>query len=248
LDALLQDLGVGDEEIVADELVSLAERAGELRPAIPVSLGHAILDADDGIAAGEVREVTRELRAREAALLASEVVAAVAEELRAGAIEAEADVAADFVSGLVDGLQDDPECLLVGAEVGREAALVTDGGREIALAENLLQVMEDLGAVAQRLAEARSADRQDHELLDVEAVVGMRAAVDDVHHRHRHHRLPAARETLREIAVEGQPGIARRGVRSRERDGENGVGAETTLVLGAVELDHLLIDARLVAR
>ena len=48
--------------------------------------------------------------------------------------------------------------------------------------QQLLQRMEDLGAVAQRLAEARRADRQDHELLDVEAVVGVRAAVDDVHH------------------------------------------------------------------
>ena len=40
----------------------------------------------------------------------------------------------------------------------------------------------------------RRADRHDHELLHVEAVVGVRAAVDDVHHRHRHrHRRPRRR-------------------------------------------------------
>ena len=30
-------------------------------------------------------------------------------------------------------------------------------------------------------------DRQNHELLDVDRIVGMRAAIDDVHHRQRQH-------------------------------------------------------------
>ena len=47
--------------------------------------------------------------------------------------------------------------------------------------------VEDLGAHAQRLGERSRADRHDHELLDVDRVVGMGAAVDDVHHRHRQH-------------------------------------------------------------
>ena len=145
---------------------------------------------------------------------------------------------AGLVAGLVDGLQDDAERLLVGPEVGREAALIAHGGGEAALGENLLQMVEHLGAIAQRLAEARRADGQDHELLDVEAVVGMRAAVDDVHHRHGHHRLAPGGEALREVAVERQPRIARRGMGGRERDGEDGIGAEATFVLGAVELDH----------
>ena len=45
--------------------------------------------------------------------------------------------------------------------------------------------MERLGAVAQRLGETRRANRHDHELLEVDVVVGVLAAVDDVHHRHR---------------------------------------------------------------
>ena len=52
--------------------------------------------------------------------------------------------------------------------------------------QHFLQRVEDLRAVAQRLRRSRRADRQDHEFLDVDAVVRVRAAVDDVHHRHRH--------------------------------------------------------------
>jgi hypothetical protein len=182
------------------------------------------------------------------ALLGLEVVAAVMEELGAGAIETEIDVTPRFVPGLLDGLQDDPERLFVGAQVGREASFITDGSGETLVSQDLLEVMKHLRAVAQRLAKTRRANRQDHEFLDVEAIVGVGAAIDDVHHRHRHHRLAPGGECLPEITIERQPGIARRGVGGCERDGENGIGPEASLVFGAVELDHLLIDARLVAR
>src|SRR5207249_826245 len=54
LDALAQDGRVGDEQIIADELYGVAQRAGEERPAVPVVLGHAVLDRHDGLAAHEI--------------------------------------------------------------------------------------------------------------------------------------------------------------------------------------------------
>jgi len=45
--------------------------------------------------------------------------------------------------------------------------------------------VEHLYAAAQRFTERSWAHRLDHELLDVDVVVRMRTAVDDVHHRHR---------------------------------------------------------------
>ena len=45
--------------------------------------------------------------------------------------------------------------------------------------------MKNLRAQAQCFAETFSADRHNHELLKIDVVVGMRATIDDVHHRHR---------------------------------------------------------------
>jgi hypothetical protein len=47
-DAFAQNLGVGDEQVVADDLHLLAQLVGQQLPAVPVALGHAVLDADDG--------------------------------------------------------------------------------------------------------------------------------------------------------------------------------------------------------
>ena len=70
----------------------------------------------------------------------------------------------------------------------------------------------------------------------------MGAAVDDVHQRHRQH----MRARAADIAVERQARLLRRRLRDRERDAEDGVGAEAALVGRAVELDHRAVDAELI--
>ena len=110
--------------------------------------------------------------------------------------------------------------------------------------EQLLQGVEDLRPGAQRLAERLRAHRQDHELLDVQGIVGVGAAVDDVHQRRRQD--PRAHPA--QVAVERQAGADGRGVGGRQAHREEGVGPQALLVLGAVELDHGRVERGLVER
>ena len=57
-------------------------------------------------------------------------------------------------------------------------------------------------------------------------------------------RLAAAVE-LGEVAVERLAGVGRGGLGGRQRDAEDGVGAEPALVRGPVELDHRLVEGAL---
>jgi hypothetical protein len=102
--------------------------------------------------------------------------------------------------------------------------------------------MEHLGPEAQRLGERRRAVGHDHELLGVEGIVGVRAAVDDVHERHRQ----GPRGRAADVAVEGQAAGFRRGLRHRQGDAQDRVGAQAALVPAPVEVDHEEIDERLV--
>src|SRR5262249_60443434 len=96
---------------------------------------------------------------------------------------------------------------LVGGRVGGEAALGAGVGGPPARVGALLQVVEHLDAGTQPVGEVVEPERDDHELLDVEVVVGVRAAVDDVHER-RGQRHPA---DAAEPAVERQAGPRRGG-------------------------------------
>ena len=98
----------------------------------------------------------------------------------AAAIEGDEDVLARLVPGLVDGLDDHLQRFLVGFQVGGEPALVADG-RAVFLP--LQDRSSACGRPRPRCAaprEAWSSHRHDHELLEVDAVVGVRPAVDDV--------------------------------------------------------------------
>ena len=144
--------------------------------------------------------------------------------------------------GRLDGLGDQVEGGPVGGEVGGEAALVAEPGGQALLLQHRLERVVDLGALAQRLGEGGGADRRDHELLDVDVGVGVRAAVEDVHHRHRQQ----VRVGTADVAVERQVGAVGGGLGDGERDAEDRVGAELGLVGGGVEVEHRLVDEPLV--
>ena len=131
----------------------------------------------------EVREPGSKPGGVQALALSREHVAPVPTELRRGAVEREDDVASEVVSCARHRAGNPLEGRRVRGQVRGEAALVAHGGGQPFFPQHGLQRVENLDAAAQGLAEARRADRQHHELLDVDVVVGVRPAVEDVHHR-----------------------------------------------------------------
>ena len=86
-----------------------------------------------------------------------------------------------------DGAQNHFHGLLVAAQIGSEPTLVPNRRVEALLGKDLLEVVEDLDTTAKALGEAVEADGHHHELLDVDVVRGVGAAIQDVHHGHREH-------------------------------------------------------------
>jgi len=106
----------------------------------------------------------------------------------------------------------------------------------------LLERMKYLGATADGLDQALAPDRHDHEFLEVDRIVGMRAAVDDVHHWRRQH----MRSDASHITIERKPARFRGSLGNGQADAENAVGPKATLIFGPVELDHYGIDLSLI--
>ena len=103
--------------------------------------------------------------------------------------------------------------------------------------------MKDFDSPAQGFGERAGSHRHDHELLEIHIVVGMGAAVEDVHHgRGQNVGTRAAKVTIeRQLKGFGS------GPGSRHGDGENSVRAQASLIVGTVQLDHLLVEGALVS-
>jgi hypothetical protein len=71
----------------------------------------------------------------------------------------------------------------------------------------------------------------------------VRAAVEDVHHRDRQQM-----SVLVEVAPARPLVLGGLGASGGHRDAEDGVGAEPSLVLGAVEIDERAVEGSLVGR
>ena len=244
LDALLEALGVSDEQVVTHQLHLVANAAGKLDPSAPVLLGHAVLDGDDGIGVDELLPVIDHLSARILNALALELVHAGlgVVELGRGRVHGVHEVDAGLKASLLDGLGDVLERLGIGLKVGGKAALVAHAAAQAGLVQHALEGVVDLGAPTQALGKARGAHRHDHELLEVDVIVGMHTAVEDVHHgRGQQVGIDAA-----QILVQRQARRLGSGAGDGQRHAQDGVGTELGLVGGTVRGNQRGIDGALV--
>mmetsp|Transcript_11880 Transcript_11880/g.49771 ORF Transcript_11880/g.49771 Transcript_11880/m.49771 type:complete len:561 (+) Transcript_11880:77-1759(+) len=243
-------LGVGDEQVIAHNLAHA--RAGKQAGVLKVILVEGVLDGHDGVLGAELLVHLDHLLA---GLLHGAVVVLRLEvqvvhlvlgvELGGGDVHANLDLAG--VPSLLDRLLEQLEALLVLLDVGREAALVADVARVLAVLglDHGLQVVVHLGAHAHRLGKRGRADGEDHELLHGELVARVRAAVDHVERGHGEHELAVAGE-VRDVLVEGHALLRGASLGDGHGHREDRVGAELALVLGAVELDHEVVDGLLI--
>ena len=104
--------------------------------------------------------------------------------------------------------------------------------------------MEDLRAHPQRLSEAGRSYRHDHKFLNVHIVVGMLAAIQNIHHWYRKHFSVHTTDILEKRYAQR----IRRSARCRQRNTEDRVRAELPFVGRSVEPDQCFIQRRLVKR
>ena len=143
VDALLQDLGIGHEEVVTHQLHPLADLVREQLPAGPVGFVQTVLDGDDRVVPGQLVQVVGEFGAAEALPLARQVVDAIAVELGGRTVQGQGDVPAQLVAGLAHCLGNHLQGRLVGGQVGCKATLVTHRGVQAPGGKHFFQVMED---------------------------------------------------------------------------------------------------------
>ena len=187
LDAFAQEIDIGNEKIVADQLHFVSERVGQFFPAGPVILGEAVLDRDDRVFGAELLVVSDHLVSRAdftVGLFEDVSLLGLVVEFARGAIEGDEDLFAEFVAGLFDCRGNGVEGVLGRGEIRGETAFVTHAGGETAALEHGLEGVENFATAAQGLAEGGEPARHDHEFLEVNRGIGVRAAVDDIHHWH----------------------------------------------------------------
>ncbi len=245
VDALLEELGVRDEEVISDELRRGTEGVGEVLPAGPIVFGAAVFDRDDREFLLQLGIVGHQLLCgalRLVALLEDVLAFGFVVELRRSDVEGNEDVFPHLVASFVDGLGDDFQRVVSALQCGSKTPFVTDSGVQPEVVKDLLEGVKHFRPVAQSFREARSALRHDHELLEVNRSIRVGSAVDDVHHRHRQHFSVGAAE----VFVKGLTQSGRGGFGHGQRSTEDRIGTQFRFGGRAVDFQHRLVDGDLI--
>ena len=108
-------LRVGDKQVVAHQLDLVADGLGEHGPALPVVLAHAVLQGDDGILGREVLPHVDHLLLGHGLFGLGQIIAAglVVVPLGGGGVDGDHKVLAGLEAGLLNGLDDDLQGVLI---------------------------------------------------------------------------------------------------------------------------------------
>ena len=224
-DALGKYGRLGNENIVPHQLHLAVQGTRQRFPTRPVVLRHAVLDAHHGILVRQFLEPTGEIAGIESAVFRRQAIHAVGIQLTGSHIQAQEEVSGHRKTGALDRLDQFLQGCGVGRKVRRETPFIADRRGAPGAAQDPLEHVVHLHTPAQGFGKAVRAHRQDHEFLHVQAVVGVRAAVDDVHHR-RGHQWRSLAETL--VKRDSFSSGRRAGV--GQRDGQDCVGAQARTV------------------
>ncbi|KAL2290733.1 hypothetical protein FJTKL_14732 [Diaporthe vaccinii] len=252
LDGLLDADGVGDSQVIPDDLDVLG--LVEVAPGLPVILGEGVLDGDDGVLLGQVAVQGGELLVGDplggvrVGVLEVQVVLLLVNLVELGRGDVHGNVHLAGVASLLDGVGDELEGLLGGLDIGGNTTLISDvaGGLAVLLLGQALQLLVDLSTPAQGLGEGRSVGGDDHELLEGQAATGVRTAVEDVHERNRQDVGLLGSGEVGDVSVQRDALLSGTGLGNSQGDTEDGVGAELGLVGGAIQLDQEVVDGSLV--
>ena len=91
-----------------------------------------------------------------------------------------------------------------------------------------------------------SANRLNHELLDVDVVVSVLTTVDDVHHRNRHGVFARSTVQFSDVRIQRQAFSSSCCFGVRQGHSQDGVCTEVGFVFSTVQIDHDLVDASLI--
>ena len=101
--------------------------------------------------------------------------------------------------------------------------------------------MKDFHPPAQRFGKGFSAHRHNHEFLEIHVVVGVRAAIQNVHHRYRQDIGGSATQ----VAVQRESVLRRGGSRHCHRNGKNRISSQAALILRSIKFNHGMVDRTL---
>ena len=226
------------EEIVAEDLESpVRDHRGEAPPVFPIVLLQRVFNRYDRVLLAERCDVSGHGLAAQAPAEPAQLVhlGFRGKELARSHVDGERDVALRLEPRRFDARRHELQRLLGIRVPGGQAAFVRKQDRQVLCRHEFRSRVANTRDPFERLRVAPSAHGHGQEVLKVHGAARVRAAAQNVRHRHRQRRLGIHAGQGAEVAVQRLPEIRGSGPRDGKRGREHRVRAEPAKVLVRIE-------------
>ena len=237
-----QTFRIRNKEVVPDELDFVAQSIGQHFPAFPVIFSHTVFNREN-------REFSTQFLVEFNHFFVGvrfadtfEFIFAVFIKFRRSGIHSENNIFPWFISCGFDSINNESQSFFGRFQIRSKTAFITDIGVMTGRFEVFLQGVENFRTHADSFTNRRRADRHNHKFLEVNRVVSVLTAVNNVHHRHRQN----VSHCTAEITIKREFAFFSLSLSHSHRNGENGISTEVTFVFSAVEFNHGFINIDLV--
>ena len=183
-----------------------ARAGGKRTHPVVIVLRERIFNGHDWVAAAPVQQNPCQLFSAQIAMVGGKSIARAMTELSGSDVNGQRRIDAWSAAGTFDRRHQGIERAAVRRELRPPATLVCHALPRAAFGHDAAGRVVDSSGHRDRLVERRSADRHDQKILHVDALARMRAAAEDLHHRHRQHRLGAVGKIAPERLAAGPSG------------------------------------------
>ena len=163
-------------------------------------------------------------------------------ELRRSTVHSDSYILTRLVSGSLNCSHNRTQCILCSVKSRSKTSFITNSSTQTTVVQNFLQCVEYFGSHTQTFTETLCAYRADHKFLKCNRSIGVRATIDNVHHRNRQHiSIRSADITVKRLVQ-----IIGGSFSYGKRNTQHGIGSQLRLRLCSVQSDQFMVDLTLV--
>ena len=237
-----QTLRIRNKEVVTNELNLFAQSFRQHRPAFPVIFGHTIFNRKDWEFSAQIFIEFNHFFVGIRFAFALHFIFSVFVEFGRSCIHSENNIFTRFVSGTFNSINNESQSFFGRFQIRSKTAFITNVSVVTGSFKVLLQGVENFSTHTNSFTDRRSANRHNHEFLNVDWVISMLTAVQNIHHRNRQN---MSHRTAK-VTIKRKFAFFSLSFRNSHRNGENSISTEFAFVFSAIEFNHSFINVDLV--
>ncbi len=237
-----QTFRVCNKQIIANQLDSVTQSNCQQFPAFEIIFSHTVFNREDWEFVAQTFVVFNHLSVGIGFAFALHFIFAVFIKFRRSSINSQNNIFTWFVTSVFDGVYNKGQSFVSGLQIRSKTAFIANVCVLTGSFQVFLQSLENFGTHTDSFFNRICRNRHNHKFLNINRVICVFAAVQNVHHWN----WQSASHSAAQVTIQRQASFFCLSFSHSQRYCQNSVSAQVAFVFCAVQINHCVINVNLI--